>query len=95
VAATEPPRIESELVHTGKRYDVYCAELNHGVVVYRNALFRGTKRLFPRYESDMFAEYVEIEQEKGGTIFVSRGSIIKFCESGVTPKTDDLTGEKQ
>src|SRR5437763_282906 len=48
VSKVTPQSIEpepfAEPVDTGKRYDVYCSEGNQ-MVVYRNVLFKGTKKL--------------------------------------------------
>ena len=62
-----------------KRYDVYCGEGDQQVV-YRNALFKGVKTLFQEQEWNVYAEYLELEQADGRTIFISRMSVIKFCE---------------
>ncbi len=74
-----------EPVDLNRRYDVYCAEGNQEVVVYRNARFRGSKYLLPKSQYDTLSTFVELEQSNGQTIFVSRSSIIKFCEPGATP----------
>src|SRR6266478_1827339 len=75
---------QRDSVDTTKRYDVYCTEQNQQVV-YRNALFKGQKRLFPKGEHDSLSEFLELEQADGQTVFISRASVIKFCEQGVTP----------
>jgi len=67
------------MIDVSKRYDVYCSEGGEEVV-YRNALFRSTKKFLPRRERDVSAEFMEIEQADGKTIFIARGSITKFCE---------------
>src|SRR6516165_9289880 len=41
------PKPQVDLIDTSKRYDVYCTERNNEVVVYRNALFKGRKKLLP------------------------------------------------
>lgn len=84
----ESQKAQPETVDISKRYDVYCREGDHQVV-YRNALFKGAKTLFPRGEFDPFSEYMELEQADGQTIFVSRSSVIKFCEHGKTPGSAD------
>jgi len=81
----ESPTFQQDRIDTSKRYDVYCTERNQQVVVYRNALFKGTKKLFSCGEYDTFSEFLEIEQADGQTIFIGRSSVIKFCEHGVTP----------
>lgn len=83
------PRPPGGSVDTSKRYDVYCAERNQGVVVYRNALFKGTKTLLTEIEHDFFSEFLELEQEDGQTVFIARSSVVKFCEHGVTPRKEE------
>lgn len=83
----ESQKAQPETVDISKRYDVYCREGDQQVV-YRNALFKGIKTLFPRGEFDPFSEYMELEQADGQTIFVSRSSVIKFCEHGKTPGSE-------
>jgi ATP-dependent Clp protease ATP-binding subunit ClpA len=80
----ESPKPTPELVDTSKRYDVYCAEESQEVV-YRNALFKGTRRLFPPGQHDIFSEFLELEQADGQTIFIARASVFRFCEHGGTP----------
>jgi ATP-dependent Clp protease ATP-binding subunit ClpA len=82
----ESSKAQHDLVDTSKRYDVYCTEQTQQVVVYRNALFKEAKSLFPKHGDDSLSEFVELEQADGQTIFLARYSIIKFCEPGVTPK---------
>ena len=91
VASPQPQR---ELLDLSKRYDVYCREQNGEVVVYRNARFNGIKSLFQKERFDLFYEFVELEQSDGGTIFLGRHSIIKFCEHGVTPGPESVSGKK-
>ena len=90
----ESPRPQRESIDTTKRYDVYCAEHGREVVVYRNALFKGTKALFPRNRHDTLSEFVELEQADGQTVFVARRSVIKFCEPGTTPSPEAAPGQK-
>src|ERR1043166_4212720 len=84
----ESRTFQQDRIDTSKRYDVYCTERNQQVVVYRNALFKGTKELFSRGEYDSLSEFLEIEQADGHTIFVARASVVKFCEHGVTPGSE-------
>jgi ATP-dependent Clp protease ATP-binding subunit ClpA len=76
-------------VDISKRYDVYCREGNQQVV-YRNALFKSVRTLFPKEDSDLCAEYMELEQADGQTIFIARQSVIKFCEHGKMPGSEML-----
>jgi ATP-dependent Clp protease ATP-binding subunit ClpA len=90
----QPPKPQRDSVDTSKRYDVYCAEREQEVVVYRNALFKGTKDLFPNNRYDSLARFVELEQADGQTIFIALYSVIKFCEHGATPSHETVTGMK-
>jgi len=58
---TGSPQPQPDSVDTTKRYDVYCTERNQQVVVYRDALFKGTKSLFPKNWRDVLCEFVELE----------------------------------
>ena len=84
-----------DAIDTNKRYDVYCTERNQEVVVYRNALFKGIRKLFEgRHQFDFMAEFMELEQADGQTVFLGRSSIIKFCEHGATPSSETVSGKK-
>ena len=89
-----PSKPQHDSVDTSKRYNVYCAEREQEVVVYRNALFKGTKDLFPKNRYDSLARFVELEQADGQTIFIALYSVIKFCEHGATPSHETVTGMK-
>ena len=80
----------AEFIDTTKRYDVYCNERKQEVVVYRNALFKGTKKLFKPVAYGFWSEFHELEQANGQTIFISRSSVLKFCEHGVTPQAENV-----
>src|SRR5437879_8298828 len=59
-----PENVESsqrqpDAVDVRRRYDVYCAEGGQEVV-YRNAVFKGTKKLFPENEYDVFSMFIEL-----------------------------------
>jgi hypothetical protein len=69
-------------VDTSKRYDVYCSERNQQVVVYRNALFKGRRRLLSTGQHAYGAEFLELEQSNGQTVFLSVLSVVRFCERG-------------
>jgi hypothetical protein len=81
--STSPP--QGEPVDTSKRYDVHCTDWSQGVTVYSNVRFKGMKHLFQKSQYDALSGYLELEQADGQTIFVSRSSIIKFCEHGAMP----------
>ena len=77
-----PPEPEPQ-IDTSKRYDIYCVEPNQKVVVYRNALFKGAGSLLPSPGTrGGFSQFVELEQQNGQSVFVSRGSVFRFCQPG-------------
>jgi ATP-dependent Clp protease ATP-binding subunit ClpA len=86
----ESKGLQSDEIDVSKRYDIYCVEKDRGIVVYRNALFKGRRRLLPRRDHDPFCEYLELEQADGQTIFIARSWIIKFCEPGVKPSSEPV-----
>lgn len=86
------PRPGLEPLDLSKRYDIYCTERDHDLVVYRNALFKGVRSLF-RDENEALPVFLELEQSDGTTIFVAKYSVIKFCEPGVTPGGTRVCGE--
>jgi len=85
--------MKSNTIDTSKRYDVYCTERNQEVVIYRNALFKGIKKLFSGNQYDTMSEFVELEQANGETIFLSKFSVMKFCEHGPTPGGETISGK--
>ena len=91
--ATIPVRQPIEAIDLAKRYDVYCSERNQDVVVYRNALFKGVRRLFCE-DRDWLADFYELEQADGQTLFVAKYSVIKFCEPGITPGGENVPGKQ-
>jgi hypothetical protein len=60
-------------------------------MVYRNARFKGIKHLYQRSPYDALSGFVELEQSDGQTIFVSRTSIIRFCEPGIKPNLESAS----
>jgi hypothetical protein len=82
-------------VDTTLRYDIYCVERNQKVVVYRNVLIKAARALFPRNDYDHFSDFIEFEQADGQTVFVSKSSIIRFCQFGVKPEPEDLSGPEK
>jgi ATP-dependent Clp protease ATP-binding subunit ClpA len=85
-------KAQSDAVDTSKQYDVYCAEGEQHVVVYRNVLFKGAKNLLHESRKNLFSQFVEIEQADGRTLFIAMYSIIKFCEPGTTPNSETVPG---
>jgi hypothetical protein len=81
-------------IDTNKRYDVYCHERHQELVVYRNARFKGVKKLFQGRPYDFMSEFMELEQADGRIIFLARSSVIKFCEHGVTPSSELVSVRK-
>ncbi len=90
--SAESSKTQQDMVDTSKRYDVYCHEQNQQVV-YRSALFKSVKKLFPDRKREVLSEFLEIEQANGQTIFIARSSVIKFCEHGMTPSPDIIPGK--
>ena len=90
----ESSNAKRDTIDTSKRYDVYCTQRNQEVVVYRNALFRGIKKLFQSRQYDTMSEFLELEQANGETIFLSRLSVVKFCEHGTTPGGGTIPGKE-
>ena len=86
-----PATSNSDSIETRKRYDVYCAESDKGVV-YRNALFKGVKQLF-RGDGDKYTHYFELELADGQIMFIATYSVLKFCEPGATPGGEVISGE--
>ena len=82
----EQPSPNARVVDTSKRYDVYCSQWQHRIVVLRNVLFKRVARLYARN----FPEYTELQQTDGQTVFVSSTSIIMFCETGGTPSFEKV-----
>ena len=80
-------------VDTGKRYDVYCVEGSRHVI-YFNALFKGRKSIFSKHEFDTASDFLELEQTDGQRLFVACSSVVKFCEHGLTPRGETVSGDK-
>ena len=79
-------------VDTTKRYDIYCHEAGHRIVVYRNARFVAARKLFSSAQKfDLMADFYEIELATGKTIFVMRHSVMTFCEPGVDPGAEVIS----
>jgi hypothetical protein len=86
-----PPLEPEPQIDTSRRFDIYCVEPHQGMVVYRNARFKGAGSLLPSPGTrGGFSQFVELEQANGQSIFVSRGSIARFCEPGVQPEAEPL-----
>jgi ATP-dependent Clp protease ATP-binding subunit ClpA len=73
------PKTGSDTIELSKRYDVYCREGNQEMV-YRNVLFKGTKRLFPKDRFEVSGYFIELEEPDGQTVFVAKYSVMKFRE---------------
>ena len=76
-----PPETEAPRVDITKRYDLYCVERGKAIV-YRNVLIKCRRSLFSKSQYDVFSEFLEVEQANGQTLFLSRATIVKFCEHG-------------
>jgi hypothetical protein len=92
---TTSMEFEHDLINTSMRYDVYCSERSQGVVVYRNARFMGIKQLYQGRPFDFMSDFIELEQADGKVIFLSRNSVIKFCEHGITPNTETISSRNR
>jgi ATP-dependent Clp protease ATP-binding subunit ClpA len=73
------PKPEREPIDLTRRYDVYCWEGDQEMV-YRNVLFKGIKTLFKQKDFDPFADFMELQDADGQTIFIARTAIKKFRE---------------
>lgn len=73
---------DQDSVDTSKRYDIYCSERDRHVLVYRNALFKGRRKLLSTREHDFAGEYLELEQSNGQIVYVSLHAVLRFCEHG-------------
>ena len=90
--AKAAPSPKPDVVDTSKRYDVYCSGRDQEAVVYRNARWKGGKRLFPADPHHILYEFVELEQEDGQAIFIARCSILKFSEHVAAPCAESSSG---
>ena len=93
-AKAEPARPKPDSIDTSRRYDVYCAEQAGEIVVYRNASFKGVKKLYQMDQFDRAAHFLELEQADGQTIFIAKTAVIKFCEHGGTPNAEPVSGKR-
>ena len=88
-----PPKPQVGGIDLTKRYDVYCSERQDVVMVYRNVLFKGMKKLV-REDRDELGYFYELEQADGSTLFVARYSVVKFCLPGTTLSGENTSGER-
>jgi hypothetical protein len=90
----DPTDPKPDSIDTSKRFDVYCAERTQEIVIYRNAMFKGIKKLYENRKYDFMSEFIELEQSDGQTIFLARSSVIKFCQHGATPNAETIPTKK-
>jgi len=77
----DPERVAS--IDTTKRYDVYVMEYGQRLAVLRNVLFKGFRTLFDANDRlNVMSAFIELEQANGQAVFVSRHSLVRFCEHG-------------
>ena len=88
--AADLPEAQPGLVDTSKRYDVYCSEGNQRVVVYRNALLKGRSCVLSAGQHHPGAEFLELEQSNGQTVYLSLLSVVGFCEPGAELVRDSI-----
>jgi hypothetical protein len=70
-------------IDTARRFDVYCGDYSHQpVIVYRNARFLGVKFLCKHDQHDFFGEFMELELSNGQSVFLTRRSVLAFCDPG-------------
>jgi ATP-dependent Clp protease ATP-binding subunit ClpA len=69
-------------VDTSKRYDVYCAERNQELVLYRNVIFKGRSKLLSTRQFEFGSDFLELEQSNGQVVYISPRSVLRFCEHG-------------
>ena len=91
----EPRPPEGGGIDASKRYDVYCHRYgNERLMVYRNVAFVRATPLFTRDDAySKIGEFVELKQADGRTFFLSRMSIIAFCEHGTRLPAEFLAPE--
>lgn len=92
--AKETPKPSVTPIDATKRYDVYCSERNRDVVVYRNALFKGMRKLCREERGNSLSDFYELEQADGHAIYVAVYSVIKFCAPGTTPNSENVPGQQ-
>ena len=72
-------------IDTSKKWDVYCIDADRQIILYRNALFKGSACLLPHPGGRThYPGYVELEQANGQSVFLPRSSIFRFCRPGTT-----------
>ena len=77
------PEAKLPAIDTEKRYDVYCRRDAGKLAVYKNARFkRRSTLLASESPRDFMAEWLELEQGNGKSVYLSRHSIVHFCEHG-------------
>jgi hypothetical protein len=84
-------RLRSDVVDTGRRYDVYCRERDQQIVVYRNVLFLGRSQLPGTDPHDFQGGFLKLEQANGQTLYLSMPSVMKFCEHGVNMEGESIS----
>jgi hypothetical protein len=88
-----PPPGPGSQVDTSKRYDIYFSEPGRGIVVYRNALFKGSANLLPGAAGGRMIhhDFLELEQANGQPVFISRNTVLKFCAPGTAIQAEQIT----
>ncbi len=71
------------LIDQSKNYDVYTSHSAGRMLVYRNVLIRGVKRIVEDGEPSFVRDaMLELQQANGQTIYVTRFAIHAVCEHG-------------
>jgi hypothetical protein len=87
----DPPPVEE--VDLDKKYDIYVTEPFTGLIVYRSASLRETKSLARTARYDCAAEFIEILQSNGDSVFIRRNAIVKFCEPGAKLISEKISSQ--
>jgi hypothetical protein len=80
-------------IDISKRYDVYCNERGIQIVVYRNTLIKGIRRLLSDQKFDFTSDFIELEQANGQTVYVSKMAVLKLCKPGENPIGEVVSSE--
>ncbi len=79
----QPPEIDAS-----NRYDIYSTEFGLRVVVYRNVLIKGRRKL-PGKQQD-FGMLLELEDSVGNIFFITSTGIAKICSPGVVIASEEV-----
>jgi ATP-dependent Clp protease ATP-binding subunit ClpA len=69
-------------IDASRRYDVYCDDGGQRLMVYRNTSIKGLRKFQIEDSDDSGIDFIELEQSNGQNVYVSAGTVVKFCEHG-------------